>query len=192
MGFCFDVETLDKESTAVILSASIVYFDPKDKPTYQQLLDNTLFVKFDATDQIKRLKRSSSKLTLEWWDKQPDYVKNISLKPKPNDLLAEDGLRMIESYMNRYPNPKQQTIWMRGTLDQLVIDSLSYNVGFEPISPFAMWRDVRTAVDIIYGSHNGYTEIVHPEFNRDLVIKHHPAHDVCLDIMMLLYGKEKE
>jgi hypothetical protein len=56
--FIFDVETLGVESTAVILSAALIHFDPADKPTYQDLLDSACFVKLNAKDQTKRLGRS--------------------------------------------------------------------------------------------------------------------------------------
>lgn len=191
MGFCFDVETLDVESTAVVLSAAIVYFDPKESISYQQLLDRTLFVKFNVEDQIKRLKRTISKSTLEWWAKQAKYVQDKSIKPSSSDLLVEDGVDRIVQYMNRYENPKEHTMWARGALDSLVIDSLCVSIDKEPITNYYTWRDVRTAIDIIYGSGNGYCEIEHSEFDKDRVLKHLPYHDVCLDVMMLLYGKEK-
>ena len=53
-----------------------------------------------------------------------------------------------------------------------------------------MWRDVRTAVDCLYGSSNGYVEVVKDGFDRAAVIKHHPVHDCALDAMMLMYGKQ--
>jgi hypothetical protein len=59
----------------------------------------------------------------------------------------------------------------------------------QPITGYAMWRDVRTAVDILYGTTNGYVEVDHPLFDRTAVIKHHPVHDCALDAMQLLYGK---
>lgn len=191
MGFCFDVETLATESTSVILSAAIVYFEPKSEPSYQDLLDNTLFVKFNAEEQISQLKRIVNKSTLDWWKTQPDYARQVSFNPKKDDLTAEEGIDRIIRYMDRYPNPREQTMWARGSLDQVTIDSLCRQIDKPTISEYYTWRDVRTAIDILYGSSNGYCGIEHPEFNRDLVIKHAPYHDVCLDVMMLLYGKER-
>lgn len=189
--FIFDVETMGSESTAVILSAAITYFSPKDTPSYQELLDNTLFVKFNATDQIKRLKRTVDKSTMDWWSKQTPYAQSISMKPKMLDLLVEDGVDQLIQYMNRYETPRDQIMWARGSLDQVCIDSLSKCIDKPTLSEYYNWRDIRTYVDVVYGSTNGYCDISHPEFNRDLVIKHHPAHDCCLDAMMILYGKEK-
>lgn len=60
----------------------------------------------------------------------------------------------------------------------------------QEITGYAQWRDIRTAVDIMYGSTNGYCSVEHPDFARHNVIKHHPVHDCALDVMMLLYGKQ--
>lgn len=190
--FCFDIETLSKESTAVVLSASIVHFEPSKRPSYQELLDNTLFVKFNAKDQITRLKRSVCKSTLEWWDKQSDYAKAISLIPKSTDVLVEDGLIQINNYMNKFPDARKKPMWARGNLDQVTIDSLSRSVNQPEIAEYYTWRDVRTYIDVVYGASNGYCEVDHPSFDKNKVIKHTPYHDVCYDVMMILYGKEKE
>lgn len=189
--FCFDIETLDTESSAVVLSAAIVYFDGKEKLSYQQYLDRTLFVKFNAVDQIKRLKRTSSKDTMEWWSKQAEYVRSRSVKPKSDDYSAEEGIDKIVQYMNQYENPREQIMWARGSLDQVVIDSLCKSVDKPYITEYYIWRDVRTAIDILYGSSNGYCDVDNPDFNKEMVPKHLPYHDCCLDVLMLTQGKEK-
>ncbi|CAB4127286.1 exonuclease [uncultured Caudovirales phage] len=192
MAFMFDIETLSVESTAVILSYAIVHFDPNDKPTYQQLLDNTLFIKIDAKSQVTDLKRTVSKEVMEWWDKQPAHAKKVSLIPDPIiDVSPLSAYNILQAYVNKYPNINNQTFWARGSMDQVCIESFCKSLDKEPVSSYNNWRDVRTAVDLLYGSTNGYCDIDHPEFSRDMVIKHTPYHDVCLDVMMLIYGKEK-
>ena len=49
--FMFDIETLDAESTAVVLSASIIHFEIGEQYTYEQLLERACFVKFNAQEQ---------------------------------------------------------------------------------------------------------------------------------------------
>jgi hypothetical protein len=189
--FVFDVETLGVESTAVVLSAAMVHFDPEKRPTYQDLLDNACFVKFDVKEQLS-VGRSSSKSTLEWWKTQHEYVRKVSLDPSREDMNVENGMQQFYDYMAKFTNAKQQTMWARGSLDQMVIDSLAVKFGLEEITGYNVWRDVRTAVDILYGTTNGYVEVVHPLFDRHNVIKHHPVHDCALDAMQLLYGKSVE
>jgi hypothetical protein len=187
--FIFDVETLGVESTSVVLSAALIHFDPNDEPDYQTLLDSAIYVKFNAKEQIQNLKRSVDSDTLAWWKKQHEYVRGLALDPKPDDLPAAEGIQYLRDYVRKFPGWDKQTMWARGSLDQLVIDSLAGKLDLDAITNYNMWRDVRTAVDLLYGSTNGYCEVDHPTFNRAAVIKHHPVHDCALDAMMLMYGK---
>lgn len=177
------------ESNAVVLSAALIHFDPQQKPSYQDLLDSACFVKFNAKEQLL-VNRSISKSTLAWWKDQHEYVKSVSLEPSHSDLSVEQGIQKFYDYMEKFPNNQNQTMWSRGSLDQLVIDSLCVKFGLREITRYNMWRDVRTAVDVLYGSSDGYVEVVHPAFERHQVIKHHPVHDCAYDVMQLLYGKE--
>ena len=190
--FIFDVETLDTESTCVVLSAAIIHFDPEEEPSYQDLLDKALFVKFDSMEQVKKLNRTISHSTLDWWKGQHEYVRGLSFDRKETDVSAHDGIALLTKYVGKYDQNRKQTMWARGSLDQMAIDSLALSVDLERITPYNMWRDVRTAVDILYGTTNGYCEVVHPEFKRHEVIKHHPVHDCALDAMQLMYGKPTE
>ena len=187
--FMFDVETLGVESTTVVLSAALIHFDPEKRPTYQDLLDDACFVKFQVKEQMD-VGRSASKSTLEWWKGQHEYVRKVSLDPSRDDMTVENGFNKFYDYMSRFPRPKAQTMWARGSLDQMAIDSLAVKFDMEEITGYNMWRDVRTAVDILFGTTNGYVEVVHPLFQRHEVIKHHPVHDCALDVMQLLYGKQ--
>jgi len=186
--FMFDVETLGVESTTVVLSAALIHFDPEKRPTYQDLLDDACFVKFQVKEQMD-VGRSASKSTLEWWKGQHEYVRKVSLDPSREDMTVENGFNKFYDYMSRFPRPKAQTMWARGSLDQMAIDSLAVKFDMEEITGYNVWRDVRTAIDIMYGTTNGYVEVDHPLFVRHNVIKHHPVHDCALDAMMLCYGK---
>ena len=188
--FVFDVETLGVDSNAVVLSAALIHFDPEKTPSYQDMLDDACFVKFKAKDQIARLNRSVNIDTLEWWKNQHEYVRQVSFDPSGDDVTAEDGITILHNYMNKYPNADKQTMWARGSLDQIVIDHMARQVGMQVITGYNMWRDVRTAVDMLYGTSNGYCDVTHPEFKRHEVIKHHPVHDCALDAMQLMYGKQ--
>jgi hypothetical protein len=187
--FVFDVETLGVDSNSVVLSAALVHFDVNEKPSYQQLLDNACYVKFVAKEQID-MKREVDRGTLEWWQNQHEYVRNLALKPSPDDLTITQGFTVMRDYMNKFPKSNEQTMWARGSLDQMVIDNLARKLDLQPLTGYNMWRDVRTAVDILYGTENGYCGVEYPDFERAAVIKHHPVHDCALDAMMLMYGKQ--
>jgi hypothetical protein len=191
--FVFDVETLAVESTSVILSMACTHFEPDLKPSPDDLRKNTFFAKLNSEDQIKRLGRVYQKDTLQWWSKQCLNVKNKSLKPSENDLLAEDALIQLKKWKEQYTQSAKAWVWARGNLDQCVLSSLETRVGFEPVFPHYIWRDVRTAVDFLYNTKNGYCKVDYPGFDSDLhITKHDPVDDCILDAMMLMYGRTNE
>jgi hypothetical protein len=194
--FMFDVETLGKESNSVILSMAAIHFDPANPKPYKEYKDSAFFVKFEVEDQIKRLDRKVGKSTMQWWAKQCDNVKAVSFKPNKFDVKFEDGYEQMRKWANTFNEPKSW-VWARGNLDQLILDSFEEQLGIEPIWPFARWRDVRTAIDIMYETDKGYINVVTPPwvdaFDPKLhVTKHNPIDDCAFDIMQLLYGEKKD
>jgi hypothetical protein len=194
--FIFDVETLGKESNSVILSMACIYFNPDDQPDHKKLFDEAFFCKFDVEDQIKRLNRKVGKTTMQWWSKQCENVKNKSFRPSVQDVKFEDGYEAMRKWA-KIKNDDKCWVWARGNLDQLVMDSMEEQLELEPIFPYARWRDVRTAVDFLYGSMNGYVKVDVPpwieSFDKEIhITKHNPIDDCVLDAMMLMYGKKEE
>jgi hypothetical protein len=189
--FIFDVETLGKESNSVMLSMAAIYFDPETKPSYEDLYNSAFFVKFDVEDQVRRLDRKIGKSTMQWWAKQCDIVKAKSLKPnKAADVKFEDGYEAMRKWAESKKDD-QCYVWARGNLDQLVLDSFEEQLEIKPIWPFNRWRDVRTAIDILYNTSNGYCPVNYKGFSAESkVIKHNPVDDCAYDAMMLMYGAD--
>ena len=189
--FLFDVETLGTESKSVILSMAAIYFNPEEKPNFQQLLDSAFFVKFNSKEQIQVYNRTVSQSTLDWWAAQPTETKDVSFKPKADDLSAVDGIQKFHDWIKSFSDYDKSTVWARGNLDQLVLHSLENDVKVETLFPFWQWRDVRTAVDILTGSSRGYCAVNYPGFDVRTVVKHNPIHDCAYDAMMLMYGESQ-
>jgi len=192
--FIFDVETLGKESNSVILSMAAIYFEPDKEPSHTQLRDSAFFVKFDVQDQIKRLNRKVGKTTIEWWSKQCENVRVKSFKPRADDIQFEIGYEAMRQWANT-KNDSKCWVWARGNLDQLVLDSMEEQLELKPIWPFSRWRDIRTAIDFLYGTTNGYVEVDTPgwveAFDSKLhITKHNPIDDCIFDAMQLMYGKK--
>jgi hypothetical protein len=187
--FMFDIETLGVESTSVILSLGIVHFD-KGVDNYSDLIENGLFIKFNANEQVKQYGRTIDKDTITWWSKQNEYARATNFIPHESDLTVMDGLGILKRYIKKHRTDDNEVFWARGSLDQVCIDSLCKAADEDLITFYNNWRDVRTAIDFISEKpKNGYCQVAHPTFNRDDVCKHHPVHDCALDVMMLLYGK---
>jgi hypothetical protein len=191
--FCLDLETAGLESTAAVLSLAVVHFEPTDKLSYKNLLDSTLFIKFNLREQIKVYNRTTTPSTLDWWKKQCRATQVTSLLPSDSDVLAKEGIAQLRSWFKQFPGATKDMIWVRGSLDQPIFESLFRSTDEEPLVRFNQWRDVRTAIDCFYpNSRNGYNDVdveKCPDFDDRFVIKHDPRHDICYDICQLFAGK---
>ena len=194
--FCLDCETLGVESTSVVLSIALLHFDEtKDDQTWESLCEDTVFVKLSVRDQVDNYKRTVSKDTLEWWKKQSDLAKDFSFTPKKSDQLAKDAINTLKVYIKeKSKNAKNDIIWVRGSIDQIVVDSLCNAMEVEKLFPFWNYRDIRTFIDFnTETGARGYSEIdmeKYPgKFNIQDVIKHNPICDVAFDTLQILYGK---
>lgn len=186
----FDVETLSKSSETVILSMACVYFDPDSKLNYDDLLKDAFFAKLDVKRQVKEHGRKIDKATIDWWNKQCQLAKEKSFIPTPIDDTFENAYQNF-SYWVKEHNAQKEWVFCRGMLDQLVLDSYEGQMGFTPIFPYHRWRDVRTAIDLLYNTDNGYVEVEGFD-SRAHVIKHDPVHDCAYDAMMLVHGIPKK
>ena len=184
----YDVETLGIESNSVILPMALVNFDVEKKPTYSDLVKDAFFVKLNSKDQVDRLGRTVTQSTLDWWQQQNQAVKQMSLYPSENDVTAEEAHDLMKAYVNARPEGKKAIVWARGNLDQMALGSMEDKMKRDAIFHFGRWRDVRTAVDLLTGSSNGYCTI--PDFDDTMVVKHNPIHDCAYDAMMLMYGRK--
>ena len=171
----------------MILSAALVYFDQTKTYTPKELLDNTCFVKFDIKDQTQKYKRTIEKSTVEWWKGQEKAIQQISVFPSSNDVTAEKGIKILREYIRDNTIEKNEICWIRGTLDQILLDSLCKDLKVPFIFNYYQYRDVRTALDLIKETtKRGYCKI--PNFDFKQVVKHDPRWDVVLDAFMLMYG----
>lgn len=190
--FVFDVETLGKSTNSVVLSMAAIYFDASASPSPEDMVKNGFFVKFDVKDQMNRLHRTADKSTIDWWAKQSKNARDASFKPTPKDVTLEQGHQLMREWAESKNDPKCW-VWARGTLDEMILDSIEEQFHLEPIWHFSRWRDVRTAVDFMYGTTNGYCDVDYSGFNSELdIMKHHPVDDCVLDAMMLMYGVKNE
>ena len=185
--FCFDVETLSTGQDAIILSAAILWFDEKKEYSYQNLLDNTLFVKFNAKEQKQKYNRKVDKNTIEWWNKQCEAVKKISLYPMETDLSLSDGFYLIRDYIKKH-TIGSEVVWTRGSLDQFVVDDVCKNsLKIDLLFNYSQYMDMRTAINLLKTTaKGGYCSV--SDLDLNLIYKHDPKHDVCFDVAMLLYG----
>ena len=188
---CLDIESLGVSSESVILSAAVAFVEV-GKPEYlfQELLDNTFSVKFQVKEQVETYNRTIDKNTIEWWKKQTEVAKNFSFFPSKKDLSASEGISLFRKYIESNCDTNSIIVFIRGSLDQCALDSLTNQVGQQAIFPYSSYRDCRTYIECCAESSNrGYCEInqnMFPDYHRDNIWKHVPVHDCVLDLMMIL------
>lgn len=193
--FFLDIETLGVESTAAILSIAIIYVPDAEPRPAVELMSDYIFVKFDVKDQISRFKRTVDMGTVEWWKKQSKNARDKSYERNPElDLTSEEALDRIDAWVKKHKDYSNELVWIRGTLDQMAVDSLYAALKRKPPFNYNVYRDMRTAVDLLYpNSKGGYVEVdssVCVEFDQYQLVPHDPLHDVTRDAAMLLYGKK--
>ena len=191
--FCFDIETLGIESTSCVLSVALNYCIPAklkldNSLAYTQLYRDTCFVKFDVREQ-SAAKRTMDRSTLDWWTKQGEIQRRKSFTPNRElDFPVEEGVHVLREFFNEKNDPSAP-VWVRGSLDQLLFESLLRTFDIPEIIPYNQYRDVRTAISLLYPEEKGgYVEV--PDFDLYTVNKHDPVADVCYDVLMLLRGKQ--
>lgn len=187
--FVLDIETVDIESTSAILSLAVTHVTDSTND-YQSLLDNSIFIKFDLADQLAA-NRTTSKETLDWWDRQAEIVKETSLYPSKKDISVSEGNKVLKKWLDTHDFKDSDVIFVRGFLDSLCLESLFRKFDLPQLVRYNQWLDVRSVISVLYeNSVYGYVEVDHPTFNEGLVIKHHPVHDCAYDAIMLKYGKK--
>jgi hypothetical protein len=195
MFLVFDIETLGIESDTVILSLAMTKVDPSSLPAdnnaaYLSLLRGSFFSKLNVAEQRSR-NRSVEPDTMAWWKKQGEVQKAASVIPHSSDQSVQEMYDGMVAYLNGIPDFKNLPVWIRGSLDQVAFDSLLRSFGLNPIVNYNAYRDIRTAIDLIYPeSKAGYIEV--PGLDIGNVVKHHPTHDCCYDALQLIRGKSSE
>lgn len=199
MAFVVDIETTGVRSNAGVLSLAIAYFGVEDEAhNLDYLKENSLSLKFNLEEQINKFNRTIDKSTVEWWKKQTEEVKKISLYPNENDISVIDGIKQINEFIKTHCEEnktklKDEYFWCRGQLDPIILQDLCNKIGEPDLQPsFWMWRDLRTIIHYMYNAPRGYCNINYPdnqiEVDKLQNLKHDPKADVILDVLQLFYG----
>ena len=193
--FFLDIESTGIESTTAILSLAMIHVPDGTPRKAIELMDDYIFVKFDVKDQIERFNRTVDLGTIDWWKKQSEQARLKSFDRNPDlDMKTEDGLHILDAWIKRHKDYNKDLVWIRGTLDQMALDSLYGALGRKPTFNYNVYRDMRTAIDLLYpDSNGGYVDVdssLCEEFDQYQWVPHDPLHDIVRDSAMLLYGKK--
>jgi len=181
--FILDLETLSLRPNAVVLSCGIIAVDLSKDFTAEDLKERSLFVKFKSNSQTNRHISSD---TLNWWRNQSIEVQRSQLLPSPSDVSLVDGYKAIQQFIKlNCMTPNKAVYWCRGDLESSVLSDIAFELGLPELYPYHRKRDVRTAVDILTGSDNGYCDTI--PLMPDGLKEHDPVDDCIRDLWMLRY-----
>lgn len=187
-----DVETLGVSSNAVLLSLGLVAADLSEDFTFSDLLENSFYVKFDVKSQ-KEMGRQMDPDTIEWWKRQDKEIFDSQVRIKSTDVTLEDGINQAARWIMSVDgyDRKNGFVWTRGGMDNCILEDITRSLDRSPLFPYYLVRDVRTAVDLLYGSDRGYVPI-EPEVRDQIPYNkwHDPVFDAAMNAIMLRYGQE--
>ena len=182
----FDFETLSQNPIdGAVVSLALLTFSEDimllNGYTYEELLRNVKFVKFDVQDQVDKWNRKIESSTLDWWAQQTKEAR-ASIKPHPSDVSITE---MIPWMTSHFDSKKIKTVFTRNnTFDPVIVQSIAKD--FAMAVPYDWWK-IRDTKSFIMGLTYG-TDIrdsfIPPDCENKYV-KHDPRHDVVLDVMRL-------
>lgn len=136
-----DIETLDKENTAAIISIGAVVFDPEST----KIEDRKFHVNVDFESALTYGTHSDD--TIDFWAKQPAAAVEKLFDPEPVSL--EDALVAFDKYVDSW-RPKPKWIWANSPSFDIAILRHAYRK-FDRKFPFIFWKemDVRTIKNLL-------------------------------------------
>lgn len=182
-----DLETLDTETTAKILSIGIVPFNFGEQVSFEELCNrpSSLYIKIDMDSykQINGFTQSSS--NKEWWEKQGAEARHV-LDESECDLLLPVALSMIKKHLTDHVEPlkkDQGQVFCRGyDFDGGILNHAFGQMEIKAPWSYNRFRCVRTVIDTLAGTRNGYLKEDHPEG----FIHHHALHDAAKDTLSMI------
>lgn len=181
----FDFETLSQiPHNGVVVSLSMLNFAEcrftSNPYTYEELLDQTQFIKFNVKDQVDNWKRKIQKSTLDWWSNQSSEAQK-QLAPSSEDKSIQE---LYSFFVVNKPTNLEKVFTRRNTFDPIFMSSVMENTN-NP-EPYDWWL-VRDTISYIEGLSHGIelrNDFI-PEGLEDKFIKHDPRHDITMDVMRL-------
>ena len=189
----FDFESLGLGENSVLLSLGVLAFDPSDydiasdgvEITFDKLLEQGLYLKLDAKDQMVTYNRRIDKSTLLWWTEQNEEASQV-LTRRDDDVKLPDMENMMKDYLEMSGVTKNTPVWSRGYTEPMWYESVKLNLNIYGSFRHYQYRDIRTLLNVSiedkYLSRNHINTIRQPEN----FIKHNALHDVCFDAVQFL------
>ncbi len=136
-----DIETLDTENTAAVVSIGAVVFDPETK----EVEDRTFHANITFEEALEYGTYSES--TVAFWEKQPEAAVATLFNPEP--VTLREALTQFDKYVKSW-KPKPKFIWGNSpAFDVAILRHACKQTGLK--FPFTPWAemDVRTLKNLL-------------------------------------------
>lgn len=183
MNLIYDFETLSQNAiNGVVINMAALQFEQErftsyEPYTFEELVEEAQFVKFDVQEQVEKYGRKIEKGTLDWWKKQS---KEAQKQLKPSEL--DESINMLYDFMvydMKYEFA--DAVWTRGnSFDPVLLDSILIATNKPKFKNWWAIRDTRSFLDgLLFGSNikNNFM----PEGIGEVVL-HDPRYDIALDV----------
>tara|TARA_Y100001973_G_C5139990_1_gene302428 strand:- start:508 stop:1116 length:609 start_codon:yes stop_codon:yes gene_type:complete len=182
-----DLETMDVYPSAVILSLGICSGNWGDE-TFDSLLFEGKEYIFKAKQQVTNHRRTVNQGTVDWWNKQGEEAQHIFKSSDKYDI--EDLPTLLWDYVQDNNLKRGGMVLARGPhFDIPMIDDVCRDMEIDSPFPWYAIRDVRSIIDTIYGTTNGYPpnkkEFLNRMSSEHSLVKHNALHDCIIDALMI-------
>lgn len=182
----YDFETLATTPNAAVTSMALLSFSESryltNPYTFDELVSNSSYIKFDVGEQVELLFRDVDKNTVLWWSKQPKETRK-QIQPCDDDVSVSE---LYDFLLKKADCRNNKKVYTRGlNFDSVIMDSVLKATG--KVTPFH-WGNMRDTKSMIDGMAWG-TQLKNdfiPPGLKDFE-KHNPRHDIAMDVMRMQY-----
>jgi hypothetical protein len=176
-----DLETLGSKSDSVILSLGLTFSRYDEIKTFDELLSEGLYVKFDIKEQLDRGRITQDRV-VKWWYTQPIEAKKILFK-KHDDISLYQLPKILDGFFaSKGVDVKKVDFYDRKSFDMtklqyLFEEELGGDIFWNPNSEF----EVATAFRFL--GFDRYAGVQVSDIPG--AIYHHALHDAAVDHLRL-------
>lgn len=193
--FILDYETIGQDVFHVpVVNCSYYIFDwsrfTSDNPyTFEELINEIKFAKFDIEEQIKSKTAKFQMSDLEWWNEQGEEAKK-QLKPSPDDMTVGEFTNTLYDYID---GTRLFRWWSRSnTFDPILLHrnfrDYWHRSKLDEVLPYWLIRDIRTYIDTQFqfkNRKNGFCPYDNEDEWNKVFVAHNSVHDVAADILRM-------
>jgi hypothetical protein len=189
-----DYETIGQDIfTIPVVNCAYFIFDwdrfVSDNPyTFEELIKDIQFAKFNIYKQVKEDGYSFKKEDLKWWNDHLEKKKQLDIDG--SEITIEEFTKKFYDYVYGHTIFRW---WSRSnTFDPILLHrnfrDFSSRESLDFILPFWLVRDIRTYIDTQFqfkNKVNGFCPIDDIEEWKRKFIEHNPIHDIAADILRI-------